>query len=127
MPKFFGNIDLNKNEIQNATIQPLSSAPSNPKEGQIYYNTGDKNYYRYNGTSWVTYQGKITANGFLKGDGSGNISAASTAEVTTLNIDTAPTSGSSNLVTSGGVYTALQNAGGGIEATLYDWTSNSQE
>lgn len=124
MPKFFGNIDLNKNEIQNATIQPLAVAPSNPKEGQIYYNTNDKNYYRYDGTSWVTYQNKILTNGLLKGDGSGNISAASTEEVTTLNVDSAPTSGSNNLVTSGGVYTALQNSGGGgVEATLYDWTT----
>lgn len=126
MPKFFGDIDLNKNEIKNATIQPLAVAPSNPKEGQIYYNTNDKNYYRYNGTSWVTYQGKITANGFLKGDGSGNISAADTAEVTIINIDSSPTLNSSNLVTSGGVAAALQNAGG-IAATLYDWTSNNQE
>ena len=126
MPKFFGDIDLNKNEIKNATIQPLAVAPSNPKEGQIYYNTNDKNYYRYNGTAWVTYQGKITANGFLKGDGSGNISAADTAEVTIINIDSSPTLNSSNLVTSGGVAAALQNAGG-IAATLYDWTSNNQE
>ena len=58
-------------------------------------------------------QNTITANGILQGDGSGNISAANTAEVTTLNIDTVPTSQSSNLITSGAVYTALQNAGSG--------------
>ena len=109
MPKFFGNIDLNRNEIQNATIQPLTVAPSNPKEGQIYYNINDKNYYRYDGTSWVTYQNKILINGLLEGDGSGNISAAETQEVTTLSIDSSPIEDSNNLVTSGGVYTALQS------------------
>ena len=113
MPKFFGDIDLNKNEIKNATIQPLAVAPSNPKEGQIYYNINDKNYYRYNGTSWVTYQGQILIEGLLEGDGEGNISAADTQEVTTLNVDSTPTSGSNNLVTSGGVYAALQNSSGG--------------
>lgn len=30
-----------------------SSAPSNPIEGSIYYNSTDKHFYGYNGTSWV--------------------------------------------------------------------------
>ena len=93
------NLDLHKSELQNAVIQPLSTAPSNPKTGQIYFNTTDKNIYRYNGTAWVTYQDVITANGILQGDGSGNISAVS--------IDNTPTSSSSNLVTSGGVYSKI--------------------
>lgn len=120
MPKFFGNIDLNKNEIQNATIQPLAVAPSNPKEGQIYYNTNDKNYYRYNGTSWVTYQGQILVEGLLEGDGNGNISAADTQEVTTLTVDSLPTANSTNLVTSGGVAAALAGIDG-LSATLVIW------
>lgn len=123
MVKYLTNIDLNKNSLNNVVIQPLTTAPSNPKEGQIYYNSNDKHYYRYNGTSWIAYQNKITTNGILKGDGNGNISAASTEEVSTLNVDSAPTSGSNNLITSGGVYTALQNSTSSIEATLYDWTT----
>lgn len=54
-------------------------------------------------------QDKITANGILQGDGSGNISAVSSSAAGTISIDNAPTLNSSNLVTSGGVYTAINN------------------
>ena len=47
------NLDLNKNELQNAVIQPLAVAPQNPVEGQIYYNSSEKIIYQFNGTVWV--------------------------------------------------------------------------
>ena len=50
--EFLTNINLSKNELQNAVIQPLSSDPSSPKLGQIYYNTTDKVLKQFNGTSW---------------------------------------------------------------------------
>lgn len=46
------SLNLNKNQLQNAVIQPLVTPPSNPVEGQIYYNSSDKFIYRYNGTDW---------------------------------------------------------------------------
>ena len=49
---FLTNLNLNKNELQNAVVHPLTVAPSTAKEGQIYYNSADKKLYQYNGTGW---------------------------------------------------------------------------
>jgi hypothetical protein len=50
---FASPIDLGKLELQNATIQNLATAPSAPVEGQIYFNTTDKNLYVYADGNWV--------------------------------------------------------------------------
>ena len=50
--RYLSNIDLNKNELQNARVQNLATAPNNPVVGQIYFDTTDKTGYIYDGTKW---------------------------------------------------------------------------
>ena len=158
--EFLTNLNLNKNELQNARIQNLATAPASPVEGQIYYNTTDKTIYKWDGAQWsamgsayslpvATAQtlggvkigdGLTIANDGLLGAnvvsvagqtgevvltkldvGLGNVDntadadkqistavqAALADKEDTLTFDSTPTTGSSNPVTSGGVYTAL--------------------
>lgn len=58
---FLTDVNLNKNEIQNAVVQNLSVAPATPSTGQIYFSTADNTAYVYNGSAWVDAlnQGRI--------------------------------------------------------------------
>lgn len=63
MPKYLTNIDLSKNELQNAAMHKLASAPSSPTEGQMYDNTVDHHLYYYTGTVWFDLTNALTLNG----------------------------------------------------------------
>ena len=59
--KYLNNVDLTKNELQNAVIQVLATAPSGAVEGQVYYDSTDDVIKFYNGTAWVSAGGDLTA------------------------------------------------------------------
>lgn len=63
--KFLNNVDLNKNELQNARIQNLASAPGSPAVGQVYYDTTDVTAKVWNGTAWVPVDASKIANGAI--------------------------------------------------------------
>ena len=52
--KFLTNLDLQKNELQNAAIQNLATDPASPVQGQIYYNTASDAIKVYDGAAWIT-------------------------------------------------------------------------
>lgn len=77
------SLNLNKNQLQNAVIQPLATPPSNPIEGQIYYNSSDKFIYRYNGADWGPIGG-VYSQGSTTGAVITGLDA--TGKVTTTNV-----------------------------------------
>jgi hypothetical protein len=62
MPKFLVPVDLTKQELQNARIQNLATAPSAPVVGQEYYDTALAHLYVWNGSAWEQASG-VTATG----------------------------------------------------------------
>lgn len=52
MARFVTNIDLGKNELQNARVQNLAAPPANPMPGQVYYDAVANVLMAYNGAAW---------------------------------------------------------------------------
>ncbi|MEW5797319.1 MAG: hypothetical protein AB1772_13320 [Candidatus Zixiibacteriota bacterium] len=79
--KILTHLDLSKNELQNAVLGKLATAPSSPVTGQMYYNTTDNTGYMWNGTVWED----MTTSA---GAGSTNLSTTLSATTVIINSDT---------------------------------------
>ena len=115
--KYLNNIDLNKNQLQNAVIQVLASAPSTPAEGQIYYDSSDNVIYYYDGSSWESMGGDLTgittntAAQIAIGDAGGPIPSVSVTTGAVINAGTALATGDQifDFVTSGTKNARIEN------------------
>lgn len=58
--KYLVSIDLTKNELQNAVVQNLATAPSAPIQGQIYYDTTEFCLKYRSSTAWISPQDRAT-------------------------------------------------------------------
>jgi hypothetical protein len=79
--KFLTNLDLQKNELQNARLQNLATAPSSPVEGQVYYDTALDVVRVYANGAWAslsTGSGTVTA---VTGTGAISSTGGTTPEI----------------------------------------------
>jgi hypothetical protein len=94
---YLTDINLNKNELQNAVIQKLSTDPtSGQTAGWIIYNTTDNQLKVYDGTDWTNVGGDITGVNITAGTGlSGTVSTTSGQHTQTIDLaDTGVTAAS---------------------------------
>jgi hypothetical protein len=57
MPAVYGAIDLQKNELRQAVVQNLGSAPSSPSKGQLWMDSTANVLKWWDGGQWVAAQG----------------------------------------------------------------------
>src|SRR6516162_5846970 len=84
MPVFYGAVDLSQNELRNAKVQNLGSAPGSPTAGQLYYNSTQNILYWWNGTIWISAAGATM---------SGPVTTAAIGDAPVVGVSTQPSAG----------------------------------
>jgi hypothetical protein len=86
VPSVLAPLELNKQEVRNAVMHPLTfaSAPATPVEGQMFYDTTNHQMRVWNGTGWDIGSGDVTAV-----NGTAPITASTVAGTATVGINAA--------------------------------------
>lgn len=123
---FLNNLDLKQNELRNAVVQKLATAPAAPVDGQVYYNTGNDILWLRSGGAWVdlTSQGDIT--GITSGNTDQLTIASGTGPIPEISVVTgAIAAGNNNLATAqqivdyvGSISSGVVSVGSGSAATI---------
>ena len=130
------NLDMHRNEIQNAVVQNLIASPVNPIQGLFYFDTNVKKLLYYNGKRWVYAGDDDTTYTFAEGDVNGqikvtdsngnsiNVSVKGLATAAYKNVDSSIPVGSasSNIPTSAAVASAISIAMATVDAMCYKGT-----
>ena len=96
--KFLTNIDLNQNELINATLQQVASNPTTGNfEGRLVYHTGEDVIKVWSGSAWRTLLASTTQAG---GAGNGIVSGGANATALTIAESNGQTTITPNLATS---------------------------
>ena len=102
---YLTDINLNKNELQNAVIQKLGTDPSaGLTAGWLIYNTTSNQLKVYDGSAWTNVGGDITGVNITAGTGlTGTVSTTSGQHTQTITLaDTAVTAASYGSSTANG-------------------------
>ena len=112
MPALYAALDLQKNELRQAQVQNLGSAPGSPVKGQLYFNStaGDNTLYWYDGTSWQAAKATATV--------------PMSDSVSTLAIGGAPAAGASTTASRGDHSHGLPAFGSVTAAISFNTTAN---
>lgn len=117
---FLTNIDLSQNELLNAVIQNLATAPADPIEGQIYCNTADHNIYVWLNGVWETWVNAAllgAASGVATLNGSSLVVQNPANAVTTAAADKIPLADGTGKIDTGWLKTG---SGNGLDADTVD-------
>lgn len=94
---FLTGINLNKNELSNAAIQPLNEAPLNPVIGQIYFDTDLTTLRQWTGDAWIDYLNSADGSNYIESvDANFSVVDQELHLADSVSIDTALTIGGGN-------------------------------